>query len=386
MAISSDDPPTLELRRGDGTQVRLRYLPWRGGVLLVARAPLPRWAEEARTAQRVVVRFSHRDEWLSAPAHELLDPEERGASRNAFVARFGEAFWERHFSPDPCVFAVRPDSRRPAPPSSAERIGEEFDAVAPLYADQIARQPFQAQLRVEAMHVLRRTFPDPGRLIEFGPGTGAQTLPMLRAGHRVLAIDHSGRMLDELVRLAKAEDLDTGLACRRTNAGDVDRALQGLDSGGYDGAYSLFGALSLEEHLDRLSRPLADALRPGARFVAGILNRWALFASLEFGLAGRYRHAIDRLRGSYAHEGWVHRLTVRPMTGREFARYFSEYFDVESFDALSVITPPFPSLRLEAFWGTEGMARLGHLDRALARSRVLAATADHLLVTLRRKA
>lgn len=379
-----EDSTTLEIRRADGTRVPLRFLPRDSRVIVVAGSPTPQWAEEAGRTGQLWARLPNDRGWRMAVVREVLDPNEVLAIGDAFIARFGEPFWDLHYGRSPRVFSLSlsalPDSL-PHP----ERVRGEFDALAAVYADQVAGQPFQVQLRERALELLERTFPSPTRLIEFGPGSGAQTLPMLKAGHSVLAVDPSPRMLAELTRRAQAEGVASRLTCRVGTAGGASELLSEFAASSFAGAYSMFGALSLDEDLGRAPEPLARALTSGSPFLAGILNRWAIATALELFVAGHARLAWDRLHSKLEVQGAVHRLSVRPTTEREFARLFADRFDSDGIIALSCLTPPFSSRRLERFWGPQGLERLSRLDRRLSRSPMLARVADQLVLILHRR-
>jgi SAM-dependent methyltransferase len=109
--------------------------------------------------------------------------------------------------------------------------------------------------------------PRPGeRLLELGPGTGVQALPVARAlagdGGVLEAFDVQQEMLDDLARRASSE----GLENVRCTLGD-GRSLPYGDAS-FDGAY-LVTVLGEIPDQDAALRELRRAVRPGGRVVFG---------------------------------------------------------------------------------------------------------------------
>lgn len=111
--------------------------------------------------------------------------------------------------------------------------------------------------------------PQPGeRLLEVGPGTGVQTLPVARAlqpGGVLDVLDLQREMLDELMRRAS----DAGISNIRPEQGDA-RELP-YDDAAFDGAY-LVTTLGEVPDQDAAMRELRRVLRPGGRLVVGEIS------------------------------------------------------------------------------------------------------------------
>ena len=377
---------TLQLRRTDGTVLPLRFLSQGEAELVVAAAidPFPQWAAELSSTREAVVRLPGDGGWRLAQVREVLEPTQRSQAHLGFRLLLGPEDWERYFGRG-VRFLAMTLSRAVPPQDPSERVRQEFDALASSYADRLAHRPLQVYLRERALELLFRTFPRPGRLLELGPGTGAQTLPLLREGHQILAVDPAPRMLAELFRRAEAEGLGDRLTVRVGTAGALGESLADLPGAELDGAYSMFGALNLDEHLDRTPRALGRLVKPGAPFVAGLLNRSAVIAFGQLFAAGHYRLAFDRMKPRLEVEGFLHPLSPRPLTVREFGRIFSSDFTYRTTETLSVLAPPFSSPRLERFWGPVGLRRLARLDRRLVRHALLVGATDQVFVTLTRR-
>ena len=380
------DAPTgiLRLRRPDGTVVALRYV--RSGpatVLVSAPAPLPQWALELDRFDQAVVSLADKGPWERRRACRVTDPIALDAARARLRSLLGDGRYQEYFPGEVTTFSLAvPAVSGGRPPPSG--IRDEFDTVAPWYAARLERDPFQRYLRARGLAILRRTFPQPAHLLELGPGTGAQTLEMLRAGHRIVAVDVSPRMIEELTRLAHREGLSERLTVREGTGGNLREALDFLPDGSLDGGFSLFGAMSLEERPEDTGRALARLLAPGASFVAGVLNWFAPWSSAQLLLAGHPRLAWRRLRPREIVQGSLGELTIHRMTPAGLLRAFGAGFSLTRVEALSLGIPPFYSPALERFWGGAGMGALSRIDRKVARWGPLVRTAEHLAVTLSR--
>jgi SAM-dependent methyltransferase len=140
-------------------------------------------------------------------------------------------------------------------------------ALARGYDDSLAGSSLlQADLAFAECH-----FPQPGRLLDLGCGTGRLLLPFARRGYWVLGVDLSESML----RLVGEKAAATGVEVHRLKANLV--ALHGLKDQSFDYAACLFSTLGMVagranrrqvvEHAYRL-------LRPGGKFVLHVHNRW----------------------------------------------------------------------------------------------------------------
>jgi SAM-dependent methyltransferase len=119
--------------------------------------------------------------------------------------------------------------------------------------------------------VLRRQFDRPGLIADLGCGTGRALVPLVRAGHRGLAIDLSEHMLRIVQEKADNEDLP--IECVRANLVELDA----IADGSVDYAMCLFSTLGMIRGRESRRRSLGHAqriLKPGGRFVLHVHNYW----------------------------------------------------------------------------------------------------------------
>ena len=130
-----------------------------------------------------------------------------------------------------------------------------FEALADAYADEAAA--FDVHSESLFRRFLAVTAPPPGgHLLEIGAGGGRYTVPLLRAGYRVDAVDLSARALGRLAARAAAD----GVADRlRTILGDAETV-------GLADHYDLVYGIHLLHHVPDpvvMLRAMARAARPG---------------------------------------------------------------------------------------------------------------------------
>jgi SAM-dependent methyltransferase len=121
------------------------------------------------------------------------------------------------------------------------------------------------------MAVLHRQFPRPGLVADLGCGTGRALVPLVRAGHRGLAVDLS----DHMLRIVQAKALDEGLPidCLRANLVELDA----VADRSVDYAMCMFSTLGMIQGRKNRRRALDHArriLKPGGRFVLHVHNYW----------------------------------------------------------------------------------------------------------------
>ena len=119
--------------------------------------------------------------------------------------------------------------------------------------------------------VLHEHFRPLGMVADLGCGTGRALIPLVRAGHRGLAIDLSTHMLRVVRQKAQAEDLP--IHCVQANLVELD----GIVDQSVDHAMCLFSTLGMIRGRGNRRRFLAHCrriLKPGGRFVLHVHNYW----------------------------------------------------------------------------------------------------------------
>ncbi|MGA7861189.1 MAG: class I SAM-dependent methyltransferase [Thermoplasmata archaeon] len=381
MATPEGLPATVRLKVLGSAPIELSFVEEGPELFLVASDPTALWARESVRAPVDVLHADGRVE--TRIAWPISDPTRAEEVLSAFRRKYGEAAWERYFRGRTRVLALRETSSRSHRPTE-EVLRAEFDAVADRYTDAVEHNPFARYLRERSEGRFRRLFERRDPILELGPGTGIETLALLRQGHRVVAVDISSRMLAELRHRVDSAGLSENLHTRLGSIGNLGEVLGDLAPGSFGGALSTFGSLNLEPHLDRLPAALTRLLAPGAPFFAGILNRWGLIPAAYLLLAGHPRVAARRLRSPIVTGGFLCPLEIQSYTGREFAKGFRPGFVLERTEAASVLTPPYWSPPLFGFWSDAGRNSFARLDGVVSGRVLFRELGEYLFVTLRR--
>lgn len=144
-----------------------------------------------------------------------------------------------------------------------------------LHSPQIANQ-YDAYFAGEPLfefdqRVLAEEFAPPGVVADLGCGTGRALLPLVRAGHRGIAIDLSEHMLGEVQVKASREALD--ITCVQANLVD----LKPVADASCDYAMCLYNTLGMVRGGGNRRAALASfarILRPGGKLVLHAHNWW----------------------------------------------------------------------------------------------------------------
>lgn len=369
----------LELEVGR-ERVPLRYVEEAGAIFLLASDRASVWPVALLRAGRAAVVVGGLREERRADL--VADPDERARIVGRFRAECGEARFGEWFPRPGRLIRLSGTGAGGAPdePGAFDRwLRSEFDAAAPEYAEQVARDPVEAYLRVRSLAVLRLRLARHRRLLELGSGPGVETLPLLRDGHEVVAVDVSDGMLERLRHTARSE----GLAERLTT---VRMRLKELETfsgeGPVDAAYSTFGALNLEPDLSPVRRALGRLLPPGAPFVAGAFNRLPALEMLGYASVARWDRALARLRSPTPVGRSRFAVDFFPLSPSALARALRPDFRLSGLEGLGIAVPP-PDLyrRLEGRWS---LARMESLDRWLGARWPFRGLGDHFVATLTR--
>jgi ubiquinone/menaquinone biosynthesis C-methylase UbiE len=222
---------------------------------------------------------------------------------------------------------------------SSDRVAREYDAA-------LAGTPLlEVDLRFCARH-----FPVPGRLIDFGCGTGRLLVHFARRGYPCLGVDLSDAMLEVVRRKAESEGLAIDLC--KANLVELDR----VPSGGFDYAACLFSTLGMirgAAHRRTFLGHVRRILNPGGVFVIHAHNARYRFAR---GLGKRGPEPGDRtmpqVRGGA--ELTIHHYTRRELVGELTAARFR----------VRELTPVIPAGELKAPWLLPGLRAYGYLIAA----------------------
>jgi SAM-dependent methyltransferase len=334
-------PDLLDLLLPEG-QIPLRFVQEPTEIFLVASDPLAVWPVDVLRSGTARVRVS--GSTLEGAATLLSAPKDRARVLALFRSKYGEAAHRAWFGrPDRVLridLVATQGQEDPSQDPYRRWLIAEFDGLASIYDEQISNNRINRLLRERSSRLLAESFRLPCHLLEIGCGTGMETIPLLEMGHEVLCVDISERML-EIVR-AKASALGVGerLRTRKLAASDLSALEAEHGLGAFEGGYSTYGALNCEPDLRPISPALGALLRPRARFLAGVLNRWCLFEMMADAVSGRFREMRGRARGSVRAGSSRFRVDAYAYSPNEFLRCFAGEFTVEWLEGVPVLLPP----------------------------------------------
>jgi SAM-dependent methyltransferase len=224
---------------------------------------------------------------------------------------------------------------------SSERVAREYD-------EALAGTPLlELDLRFAERH-----FPNPGRLVDLGCGTGRLAIHFAHHGYSCLAVDLSETMLDVL--RTKAEQ--AGVAIDRLKANLVE--LDAVATAGFDYAACMFSTLGMirgEENRRRFLGHVRRILKPGGVFVLHVHN-----AGYRFGRGQGKRGSAPGDRTMPQHRGGAE-LTIHHYAKRELCAELSRAgFRVKDLAPLSARADG----RLAAPWFFAGPRAHGYLIAA----------------------
>ncbi len=219
-------------------------------------------------------------------------------------------------------------------------------------------------------------------VLELNCGTGTDAVHMARNGHRVMATDISEEMLKVAREKAKQFGVEHRIDHVRLGFDDLSQ----LTTPPADLVLSNFGGLNCidHEHLLKLADPIANALKPGGRFIAVLMPDRCLAETVHYFLRGQFKDAFRRGRHDPVWAGlsgsgvatWYH----SPET---MVEALERRFKVINIRPIGFFVPP---TFLEARIGHRGalLERLARLDAWVAGWRWTARYADHFLIDLER--
>jgi SAM-dependent methyltransferase len=219
-------------------------------------------------------------------------------------------------------------------------LESEFDNVAGDYDRHITGNRMNRLLRDRSLAWLMPRFKGSERLLEIGCGSGMETLPLLRAGHRIVAVDISEQMLATVRTKAEREGLDGRLETRHLRARDLERLVLEFGPNSFDGAYSTYGALNCEPDLHPISDALYRLLKPRSAFVAGVYNRWCLFEIAGYTASLQVGRAFGRRKNPVLVGGSRFCVDVYAYSVGDVRHLFRPGFSTERVEGVPVLLPP----------------------------------------------
>jgi SAM-dependent methyltransferase len=374
-------PPHLWLTAG-ATRVPLGFVAEGATVFLVARDRAAQWPVES--LRRGTVRLELPEGTRDGAIRLVTDPGERERVLDRFRAEYGARQFERWYAHPARVLRVdlRAEGAGDTGPAPyIDWLTAEFDNVADDYDRHITGNRMNLLLRERSLAQLRRLFPSPHHLLEVGCGSGMETLPMLEAGHTIVAVDVSERMLAVVAAKARRAGRSEQLRTVHLRAAELSQLVRSDGPRSFDGAYSTYGALNCEPDLAPVVAAFAELLAPGRTLLAGIYNRWCAAELLGYSLTLQTGRAFGRRRNPIPVGASRFCIDVFAYSAWEFAHRFAPAFRARSVEGVPVILPP-SDLTQYAERFARRFPTLARWDAAVGRRWPFQFLGDHFLMTL----
>lgn len=258
-----------------------------------------------------------------------------------------------------------------------------FDAVATRYDESFTYSKIGKAQRAAVWRELAKTFHAGDRVLEIGCGTGVDACFLAERGVRIVALDPSSQMIQEMTRRVEQKDLN-GLVQPYVHSANDLASFQSAEL--FDGAFSNFGAINCVEDLRKLAIDLSKLLRPGAAALLCWMGPYCVWELIWYWLHGRKEKAFRRLKRNGVSvriaDGVF--IRVRYPSVEYLKRTFAPEFRLTAIRGIGVAVPPSYMeawVRCHPGW----LPTFERADLCLARFPGLRILGDHVLVRLERK-
>ncbi len=267
-------------------------------------------------------------------------------------------------------------------PMSTRSAQPYWDKAAETY-DQVFTHTLIGQAERNAVwQELGRVFHSGHRILELNCGTGVDAARLAQSGVRVLACDIAPRMIEVARQRVSSTGLGQLIDFRVLPPEQI--AVLG-DEGPFDGAFSNFAGLNHVEDLAAVARNLAQLLRPGARVLLCLLDRFSPWEAAWHLVHGRPGKTMERFKDSgtiHQHPDNVILKTHYPSISA-MVRMFAPEFRLCGWKGIGIALQPsyLESWARRFRWALD---RLASVDRWLGRLPGMRGMAGHVLVQFER--
>lgn len=257
-----------------------------------------------------------------------------------------------------------------------------FDSSAKTYDGDFTNTAIGKLQRAQVWNYLLPLLTSPRNILEINCGTGEDAWALSSQGHRVLATDVSG----EMIEVAKAKLNNNQLSLRIVQAG-FSSVKQCVGEEKFDLLFSNFGGLNCIDQTDlkNLSNDFASILKPNGKMFMVIMGtncRW----EQGYFLMKRNREKAFRRKNKNGVITTIRESVFKTYyySPEEITSMFASHFDMERIHPVGLFTPP---SYLEFFFKNKKwlLSILNQLDNWIGSLSVFPNQSDHFVIVLKKK-
>lgn len=216
-----------------------------------------------------------------------------------------------------------------------ETVAEAYDRNADKYDEFIENNPNLMRMRQRVYQFITARLPKDSRILDLACGTGTDAIWFAQNGYSVFGVDISGEMLERAKEKAKELNLQNRLSFEQLSYTDLKDA----NIGQFDLTFSNFGGLNCVADMKLVAESVRPLLKPNARVIWALMPPFCLWESAML-LRGKFKLATRRFAGKSTVFKEGLNYPVYYYTPNQVAEAWGLGFQLESVEALSVITPP----------------------------------------------
>lgn len=367
----------------DESTVDLAYASENNWIYLICTDTVSRWPSRLLRTGHALLRISSKE--CNGYASLVTTDQEKIKIENLFRLKYGDTYFTRYFShPGRYIRVDISEGRVSWDKDYYEWLAEEFDSESGIYDDHIFGNSINRLLRDRSMEIIYRYLKPSSMVLDIGCGSGTETMEVLKHGCKVVAIDISGGMLNVVEQKAKKSGLLANLSTIRVRASGVDEVLNRYGSQSFDLIYSTYGALNCDPEIERIPPVIAELLRPGGHFIAGVYNKFCLSEFIIQVLFLRFRRIPDRFRNPILEGHSRFCIDVYSFSPGEFNSLFRSHMKLVSISGSPVLIPPSNYRRFMDIAG-EGFKKFDRIDRFLSTKWPFSLLGDHFISVFQKK-
>jgi ubiquinone/menaquinone biosynthesis C-methylase UbiE len=216
-----------------------------------------------------------------------------------------------------------------------QTVATAYDRNADKYDEFIENNPNLMRMRQRVYRFVTARLPKGSRILDLACGTGTDAVWFAQNGYYVHGVDISGEMLQRAKQKASELNLQDRLSFEQFSYTD----LKNVSADKFDLTFSNFGGLNCVEDIKLVADNVRPLLKQNSRVIWALMPPFCLWESAML-LRGKFKLATRRFSGKSTVFKEGLNYPVFYYSPKQIAKEWSAGYQLESIEALSVITPP----------------------------------------------